>query len=83
TNDTGAMHIAEAVGTPVLAIFGPTVKQFGFAPWRTESKVIEANLDCRPCALHGSKQCPKGHFNCMKLLSADTVMGEIDKALNT
>jgi heptosyltransferase-2 len=83
TNDTGAMHIAEAAGTPVAAIFGPTVKQFGFAPWRPGSRVIETELDCRPCALHGSKKCPKGHFDCMNLLSADNVMGEIEKALNT
>ncbi|OGF04476.1 MAG: hypothetical protein A2509_11660 [Candidatus Edwardsbacteria bacterium RIFOXYD12_FULL_50_11] len=73
TNDTGAMHIAEAAGTPVAAIFGPTVKQFGFAPWRPESRVIETELDCRPCALHGSKKCPKGHFNCMKLITAEQV----------
>ncbi len=73
TNDTGAMHIAEAAGTPVVAIFGPTVKQFGFAPWRKESRVIETELDCRPCALHGSKQCPRGHFNCMKLITAEQV----------
>jgi len=77
TNDTGAMHIAEAMGTPVAAIFGPTVRQFGFAPWRTESKVIETELECRPCALHGSKKCPKGHFNCMKLITAEQVFAEI------
>lgn len=82
TNDTGAMHIAEAVGTPVLAIFGPTVKQFGFAPWRPESRVIETNLDCRPCALHGSNKCPKGHFNCMKMITADQVFTEVDVIIN-
>jgi len=79
TNDTGAMHIAEAAGTPVSAIFGPTVKQFGFAPWRPGSRVIETELGCRPCALHGSKKCPKGHFNCMKLITADQVFDEINK----
>jgi heptosyltransferase-2 len=77
TNDTGAMHIAEAVGTPVVAIFGPTVKQFGFAPWRPESRVIETELNCRPCSLHGSKKCPKGHFKCMKLITAERVMAEM------
>jgi heptosyltransferase II len=79
TNDTGAMHIAEAAGTPVLAVFGPTVKQFGFAPWHRESRVVETELDCRPCSLHGSNQCPKGHFNCMKLISADQVLDAVIK----
>ncbi|MBI4727086.1 glycosyltransferase family 9 protein, partial [candidate division TA06 bacterium] len=75
TNDTGAMHIAEAAGTSALAIFGPTVKQFGFAPWRKESRVIETDLDCRPCSLHGSNKCPKGkgHLKCMKFITAEQV----------
>ncbi len=77
TNDTGAMHIAEAMGTPVIAIFGPTIKQFGFAPWRSESRVIETELVCRPCSLHGSKQCPKEHFSCMKHITAEQVFTEI------
>ncbi|MDO9069228.1 MAG: glycosyltransferase family 9 protein, partial [Deltaproteobacteria bacterium] len=79
TNDTGAMHIAEAAETPVVAIFGPTVRQFGFAPWRKESRIIETELDCRPCALHGSKKCPKGHFNCMKLITTEQVLTGIDR----
>ncbi len=79
TNDTGAMHIAEAVGTPVVAIFGSTVKQFGFAPWRQESVVIETELNCRPCSLHGLNKCPQGHFNCMRLITAEQVKDSIDK----
>ncbi|MHB8157198.1 MAG: glycosyltransferase family 9 protein [Desulfocucumaceae bacterium] len=79
TNDSGAMHIAEAAGTPVVAVFGPTVKQFGFAPWRPGSRVIETELDCRPCALHGSKKCPKGHFNCMRLITAEKVLSETQR----
>ncbi|MDI6740587.1 MAG: lipopolysaccharide heptosyltransferase II [Candidatus Edwardsbacteria bacterium] len=73
TNDTGAMHVAEAAGVPVIALFGPTVKGFGFAPWRSESAVIERDLKCRPCALHGSKTCPKKHFNCMNGITAEEV----------
>jgi lipopolysaccharide heptosyltransferase II len=82
TNDTGAMHIAEAVGAPVVAVFGPTVKQFGFAPWRPESRVIETELDCRPCALHGSQSCPKGHFNCMKRITTEQVLTEVGMIIN-
>lgn len=77
-NDTGAMHIAEAVGRPVIAIFGPTVRQFGFAPWRPESRVVETELDCRPCSLHGSLKCPKGHFGCMSSITPDMIMETIE-----
>lgn len=77
-NDTGTMHIAEAAGIPVLAIFGPTVREFGFAPWRPESRVVEADLDCRPCSLHGSRKCAAGHFRCMRSITPDMVMATIE-----
>lgn len=77
-NDTGTMHVAEAVGRPVIAIFGPTVRQFGFAPWRPESRVVEAEVACRPCSLHGTQQCPQGHFKCMKLITPIMVLNEIE-----
>ena len=72
-NDTGAMHIAEACGVPVIALFGPTVRQFGFAPWRKESVVIERDLPCRPCSLHGTARCPKGHHRCLREITPEDV----------
>jgi heptosyltransferase-2 len=80
-NDTGALHIAEAVNTPVIALFGPTVKGFGFAPWRKESVVIERDLPCRPCSLHGSVTCPKGHFRCLREITAGDVHAAIKPML--
>ncbi|MGC8821499.1 MAG: glycosyltransferase family 9 protein [Desulfurella sp.] len=65
TNDSGLMHIASACNIPIVAIFGPTVKEFGFYP-RTKSVIIEKQLDCRPCHLHGGNVCKEGHFRCMK-----------------
>jgi lipopolysaccharide heptosyltransferase II len=66
TNDSGLMHVAEAVGTPVVAIFGPTVKQFGFAPRDPRSVVLEVEgLYCRPCTAIGLDHCPEKHFRCM------------------
>ncbi len=81
TNDSGPMHIASAVGTYVIAIFGPTTKELGFFPYSDKSKVVEVDLKCRPCRLHGSKKCPKQHFLCMKLVSVDMVLKEIEKFL--
>ncbi|WP_424244805.1 lipopolysaccharide heptosyltransferase II [Elusimicrobium posterum] len=74
TNDSGPMHIATAFNVPTLAIFGPTTKELGFFPYGKGHRVIEIkDLDCRPCALHGGKKCPLGHFKCMKDISVDLV----------
>lgn len=81
TNDSGPMHIAAATSTAVIAIFGPTTKELGFFPLGKNSKVIETDLKCRPCRLHGSKKCPHNHFLCMKLISVDEVFKEISKIL--
>jgi len=77
SNDSGPMHMATAVGTPVIAIFGPTVKGFGFFPLG-RSTVVEKELRCRPCSLHGSKTCPKGHFECMKGITANEVFDKVE-----
>ncbi|MCX5786362.1 MAG: hypothetical protein NTX59_11805 [Elusimicrobia bacterium] len=73
TNDSGPMHIAAALGVPVAAVFGPTTRELGFFPHGEKTEVIETPLKCRPCALHGSKKCPRGHFLCMRLITADKV----------
>lgn len=56
-NDSGLLHVAEAVGTPVVGLFGPTVRAWGYFPWREESRVLEHELDCRPCSKMGEKPC--------------------------
>ncbi|NLO90438.1 MAG: hypothetical protein GX410_00415 [Elusimicrobia bacterium] len=71
TNDSGPMHIATAFNVPTLAIFGPTTRELGFFPYGKGHRVLEAKLNCRPCALHGGKTCPHGHFLCMKLIQPD------------
>lgn len=78
TNDTGLMHLAEAVGTPVTAVFGSTVRQLGFYPFMQESRVVE-NLDltCRPCSHVGRNKCPKGHFDCMRSIKPAAVLTTI------
>ena len=77
-NDSSSSHMAASVGTPVLALFGPTTLDLGFRPWVNNSAVVENNkLDCRPCGKHGHKQCPLGHHKCMKDISADTVISII------
>ncbi len=66
TNDTGLMHIATAVGTPLTAVFGPTVRQLGYFPYRAaNARVVESKLWCRPCTHNGRAKCPLGHLRCM------------------
>ena len=65
-NDSGLMHTATAVKVPVIAFFGSTVREFGFAPYKSKSLVLENNnLSCRPCSHIGRSKCPKKHFKCM------------------
>ena len=68
-NDSGPLHFASAVNAPVTAYFCSTVTDFGFGPLSDDSEVKEVTgLACRPCGLHGKKECPEGHFKCGKEL---------------
>ncbi|MBN2171446.1 MAG: glycosyltransferase family 9 protein [Candidatus Krumholzibacteriota bacterium] len=74
TGDSGLGHLAEAAGTPVLALFGPTVPAFGFAPRLPASRVLERPLACRPCSLHGEKPCRLGTRACLAGIDADAAL---------
>ncbi|MEW6087783.1 MAG: glycosyltransferase family 9 protein [bacterium] len=79
SNDTGLMHIADAAGVPLLTFFGPTVREFGFAPVNKNSVVLSRDLKCRPCSLHGSRNCPRGTLECLKLITPEEAA---EKVLN-
>jgi heptosyltransferase-2 len=64
-HDSGPMHVAEALGVPVSAVFGPTARAFGFYPQGPRDRVFERDLPCRPCHLHGGQRCPLGHHACL------------------
>jgi heptosyltransferase II len=81
TNDCGAMHIAVALGVPVVAIFGPTTQDQGFYPYSTKDIVVEKNLPCRPCGKHGGMQCSKKNFLCMKLITVSDVFDAVKRRL--
>ncbi|HOT96451.1 MAG TPA: lipopolysaccharide heptosyltransferase II [bacterium] len=74
-NDTGLMHLACALKIPVLALFGPTTREFGFFPVGRRAEVIErVGLSCRPCSHLGGPHCPKDHFRCMREILPEEVM---------
>jgi heptosyltransferase-2 len=82
-NDSGPMHLAWAQRRPVTAVFGPTVEKLGFFPRGDASTVIEKDLPCRPCGLHGQSMCPFGHHRCMRDISPDEVWDDVrPKLLN-
>lgn len=84
SNDSGLMHTAAAVGTKVVAIFGSTVKEFGFTPYNCKNLILEnKSLNCRPCTHIGRSSCPKKHFNCMKLIKPEFVFEQLKSFLNT
>jgi lipopolysaccharide heptosyltransferase II len=74
SGDTGPMHLATAVRTPVVALFGPTVEQFGFFPYRARSVVLQRDLPCRPCSSKGGPRCPLTHHRCLEEIMPNEVM---------
>jgi heptosyltransferase-2 len=74
TNDSGLLHVGEALGVRLVSIFGPTVRAFGFAPYRSTSRVVEVSLPCRPCSRHGDEACPLRHHNCMMDVDVSAVL---------
>lgn len=74
TNDSSILHFSESLGKKVKAIFGSTVKEFGFFPQLKQSVVFEnKNLKCRPCTHIGLPACPLGHFKCMNEIQIEKV----------
>ena len=74
-NDSAPVHMASAFNVPTVAIFGPTVRDFGFFPYHKDSAVVEVDgLKCRPCSIHGTRRCPIGTFDCMKRIAPDEIV---------
>jgi ADP-heptose:LPS heptosyltransferase len=77
TGDSGPMHLATAVGTPVLALFGPTSAAWGFTPSGPRDRVMELELPCRPCSLHGKSGCDRDK-ECLRRIWPDQVAAALD-----
>ncbi len=79
SGDTGVMHMATGVGTPVVALFGPTVRAFGFFPYHAPATVLAQDLRCRPCSTMGTARCPLGHHRCLVDLSPAQVAAAVER----
>ncbi|MBN1755518.1 glycosyltransferase family 9 protein [bacterium] len=80
-NDSTPGHIASAVGTAVLTIFGPTVPEFGFSPYGEDNRFLQVPLKCRPCSTHGPQTCPRKHHHCMTLIEPEKVFQTVKTML--
>jgi lipopolysaccharide heptosyltransferase II len=70
--DSGPVHLATAVGTPVLALFGPTSSaRWGPPP---PGRALSLGLKCSPCSNHGGDYCPEGHHRCLADLAPEAVL---------
>lgn len=81
-NDSASAHLASLAETPTIAIFGPTVVEFGFRPWGQNVFIAEKRgLACRPCGPHGHEKCPRRTHECMKNLGSNEVLDKADLIL--
>ena len=78
TNDSAPQHLASAMNTPTVSLFGPTVPAFGFGPLADRRAVAGVTmLPCRPCDRHGPPRCPLRHWRCMR----DLTVAEVEDAV--
>ncbi len=83
SNDSAPVHIASAVGTPVVEIFGATAPEFGFTAYGVSHEIVQVEgLTCKPCRIHGGHSCPVRTFDCMKKLEPSRVIEAARRVLN-
>ncbi len=82
SNDSGLMHIASAMHKKLVAIFGSTVREFGFFPRGIDVVVVEREgLYCRPCSHIGKPSCPEAHFRCMREIETSEIFSTVQTLL--
>jgi ADP-heptose:LPS heptosyltransferase len=81
TNDSGTMHLAVALGRPVVSVFGPT-DPLWIGPYGRPEAVVRAGVPCAPCYRRRLDRCPYGHA-CMEQVSAGQVISRVDKVASS
>lgn len=82
TMDSGNMHLASLVGTPVVSVWGATHPYAGFMGWRQkEGDIVQADLPCRPCSIYGNKECLRGDYACLNSIKPEEIVRKVGKYL--
>jgi heptosyltransferase-2 len=82
SNDSGLAHLASAVGTPVVALFGPTHPILGFAPLGDHSDFYTVDEYCSPCSLHGDRRCHRDERFCFTKMKVDVIIAKFKTLVN-
>ena len=83
TMDSGNMHLASLVATPVVSIWGATHPYAGFYGYgQKEENAIQANLSCRPCSIYGNKPCYKNSYECLTLITPAMIVERVNSSLS-
>ncbi|MFO7446110.1 MAG: glycosyltransferase family 9 protein [Ignavibacteriaceae bacterium] len=83
SNDSAPTHMGMCADVPVITIYCSTIADFGFYPYNAVSSYLSYNdLYCKPCGIHGYKECPVKNFACGYNLKPEVVIKEIEGILN-
>jgi lipopolysaccharide heptosyltransferase II len=75
SNDSGLMHVAAGLGRPLVALFGSSSPE-KTPPAPGQSRILWLKAECSPCF---ERECPLGHFKCMREMTVELVLSEISK----
>ena len=81
-NDSGVGHVASAVGTPLISIFGPTHPVLGFAPRGLHDRIIQTEQFCRPCSRHGKTPCYRDQRYCFTEIKTEEVVRAANETID-
>lgn len=80
--DSGNMHLASLVNTPVVSVWGATHPYAGFMGWNQSlENAVQVDLYCRPCSIYGQKTCYRGDYACMYQITPTMIINRIEKLL--